>query len=182
MSIAEGGNSGIVISEGSERNWYTAEMFWRDLQESKGKPSKGTLVGQYNRFLSEVRWGDSKDEQTRIATRRIAELLSREGSEPLLQAASGSSFIEAAKKDVRSVEPFFQAFLKRLENEQSWAQEIPLIVELLLFGVTKTELRNIYGGSTEKDIKHEETQTVLLEVFDLMVDRGVLPDPLDPRM
>lgn len=166
----------------NERNWYNAEMFWKGLEESKGKTSKGTLVAQYNSFLGELRWGDPKDEKTRYAIGRIAELISKEGRQLLPQTVPESGFIEAAKKDIRSVEPFFQTFLKRLENEQSWGQEIPLIVELLLFGATKPELMNVYQGSVGKDIKQEEINAALLEVFDLMVDRGVLPDPLDPRI
>lgn len=177
----QGESFGVVTSEEPERDWYNAEMFWEQIEESKGKPLKGTLVAQYNRFLGELRWGDHKDEQTRIAMGRIVRLLSKGGG-PLSQSVSERDFVEAAKKDVRSVEPFFQTFLKRLENEQSWGQEIPLIVELLLFGATKPELRNVYQGSVGKDNKQEEINAALLEVFDLMVDRGVLPDPLDPRI
>jgi len=181
MLIAEGGNSGIVISEGSERNWYTAEMFWEQLAESRGKSYNGTLVTQFNRCLGDIRRKEHKTDRDEYVERRIGELLLRGRGESLTRTIPEGDFVEAVKKDVRWLHPFFVAFLERLGNEQTWKEEIPLVVELLLCGTSNLELESVFQGSVGKDTTQEEVQAAMLEVFDLMVGGGLLPDPLDPR-
>ena len=185
MSNVEGGgirpSAGIPVAVSSgenERNWYTAEMFWGQIEESKGRSAKGTLVAQFNRFLGEVRGEVSKTERDLFLERRIGELLLRERGESLTRAIPEGDFVEAVKKDVRWLQPFWLDFLVKLEDERTWEQEIPLVVELLLCGISDLELRNVYQGSVGKDTKQTEVQVAMLEVFDLMTKGGLLPDPL----
>ena len=184
MSKAEGGirpSTGIPVAAASgesERNWYTAKMFWEQLRESKGKSAKGTLVGQFNRFLGDARSEEPKSKRDEDVERRIAGLL----LEGRGQAIPEGDFVQNIRKDVRWLQPFWLDFLVKLEDEQTWERELPLVVELLLCGTSDLELRNVYQGSVGKDTKQKEVQVAMLEVFDLMIGGELLPDPLDPRI
>lgn len=159
--------------------WYNVERFWEDFTKTKGRSSNSLLVGQFNRYLSKVRAGEFGP-----GTRRITELL-LERSESLTQTIPKGDFVEAIKIDIRWLNPFFNTFMSRLKDEQSWKQEIPLVAGLLLCGTSDSELKSVYQGLLGMHVNQTEVQefrAVLYEVWGLMVAKGFAIDPNDPRI
>lgn len=153
---------------------YNMERFWEDFIKTKGRSSNSLLVSKFNRYLSKVR-----AEEFGPGERRITELLLKR-SESLMQTIPKGDFVEAIKMDIRWLNPFFNSFMSRLGGEQSWKQEIPLVAELLLCGVSDLELKSVYKGLLGKHVDQAESQefyTVLYEVWGLMVAKGFAIDP-----
>lgn len=153
--------------------WYNVERFWEDFTKTKGRSSNSLLVSKFNRYLSKVRAGEFGPGE-----RRITELLLKR-SESLTQTIPEGDFVEAIKIDIRWLNPFFNTFMLRLEDEQDWKQEIPLIAELLLCGASDLELKSVYKGLLGKPVDQAESQefyAVLYEVWRLMVDKGFAVD------
>ncbi len=160
--------------------WYNAERFWEDFTEVKRRPLNSLLVGQFNRYLARVRAGEFGPGE-----RRITRLFLEERSESLTQAIPDGDFIEAAKKDIQWLNPFFNDFMSGLKDEQRRKQEIPLVSELLLCGTSGPELKSVYRGLLGMHVNQTEIKeyyTVLYEVWGLMVAKGFAIDPNDPRI
>ncbi len=160
--------------------WYNAERFWEDFTEVKRRPLNSLLVGQFNRYLARVRAGEFGPGE-----RQITRLFLEERSESLTQTIPKGDFVEAIKINIRWLNPFFNAFMSRLKDEQSWKQEIPLVAELLLCGTSDSELKSVHRGLLGVHVNQTEVQefwAVLYEVWGLMVAKGFEIDPNDPRI
>ncbi len=159
--------------------WYNMERFWEDFTKTKGRSSNSLLVGQFNRYLARVRAGEFGPIERRITGLLLG------GRESLTQTIPDGDFIETAKKDIQWLNPFFNNFMSGLKDEQSWKQEIPLVAELLLCGVSDSELKSVYRGLFGMHVNQMEVQefyAVLYEVWSLMVTKGFVVDPNDPRI